>query len=423
LGGTSEATRLALDEALSDGEASVRQNAAWSLTKFAEKALPSLHKALRDKDSLVTRDAASALLMVTKNSELVHPMVKDLLPLCRDPNSEVRRAALNVLARVVDHRDKEAIEPLCWALEQPDKENKRNAALALANIGGPATLPALPILLEAIKNGDPKLRREATLGIRNIGEAAKEAVPELVRLLREDQDPDIRRNAAVSLGGIGKLAEAAIPLLVEKIQDPKEKSETRVKCCMTLARIGPVPAAEQFIPSLVQVLGDTQQDAEVREKVIWALRIHGTRKLNGMNNIKETFTRILQEPANDANRMLRYDSAYMLGVVWQRQAPDATLDVLTEFLEDGTIELFLDEVVNVGTTSNEGKSETGKVKLRGKGDGRNMAVEALKMIGAARYRQRPAIMKQLTNLAQTSTDVLLKKKSAELVQMAEGSIL
>ena len=167
----SPATFKALEIALADKEPAVRQNAAWAIGQFDAQAVPLLRQALRDEDSLVKRDAAGALLKVTdpdKRSEAL----KDLLPLCRDASSEVRREALKVLRTIVVSTDKEAIPFLLWALEDRDVENKCNAALTLSNIGGPEAAKALPVLLEAAKTGDAELRRQSVIALRNqIGRA------------------------------------------------------------------------------------------------------------------------------------------------------------------------------------------------------------------------------------------------------------
>lgn len=428
LGNKSRESLQALETGLGDSEAIVRQNAAWALGQFGEPALPLLKKALRDPDSLVKRDAASTLLQIKSYdkasksynlSDKVHDLLKELLPLCRDTNSETRRAALNVLVLIVEPTDKEAIAPLRIALEDRDLENKRNAALALSNIGGAETAIALPVLLEAIKNGDADLRKQAVLAIRGIGPSAAPVVPELTRLLREDKDAEIRGYAALALGGIGKAAEPAIPLLVKKIQEAGETTETRIQCAMAMARIGNGPAAVAAVPDLLTVVGNPLHDAKVRERVIWALRVHGS-ELRNMNGVKETFTKVVVEVRNENNRMLRYDSAYMLGMIWQQQAPEPTLDVLTEYLHDDTIKIFDKTVSGVGGTSLETKGGITAVEERGKGDGRIMAVDALQLMGPGRYAGRAPLMKQLRVLAADATLYEpLRKKSIELVRVAK----
>ncbi|HZZ78068.1 MAG TPA: HEAT repeat domain-containing protein [Gemmataceae bacterium] len=404
----------ALETLAGDQHAFVRQNAAWALGQFGEAALPTLKKSLRDSNALVKRDAANALLQM-KDADKVHELLPELLPLCRDANSETRRAALNVLVRVVDPKDREAIPPLRAALDDRDVENKRNAALALSNIGGDETAAAMPVLLEAIKNGDADLRRQAVAAFRNIGPAAAQVVPKLIDLLRDDKDNELRGYAAFALGGIGKASEPAVPLLVQKIQDTKEAGEIRIQCAMAMARIGPVPAAAKAVPGLLEVLGDPTHDIRVRERVMWALRVHAE-DLRNMNGTKDTFTRILGEPLNDGNRMLRYDAAYMLGMIWQKNAPEATLDILTDFLKDDTIKIFDKTVSGVGGASAETNSGKTAVEERGKGDGRIMAADALRMMGPGRYAGRPALMKQLRALAgDPTTYEPLRKKAMALI--------
>ncbi len=407
--------RKALDDALGDPVPAVRQNAAWALSQFGESALPSIRRALRDPDSLVKRDAAGALLMM-KDGDKVHDLLRDLLPLCRDTNSEVQRAALNVLVRIVDPKDRDAIPALRWALDTRDLENRRNAALALSNIGGEETAVAVPVLLEAARNGDAGIRHQAVIAIRNIGPAARSAVPELIRLLGDDDDATVREHAALALGGIGAAAAPALDLLVRKIDDRRENLKVRVESAMTVARIGQVEEALAHVPTLLRVLGDKTQETKLRERVMWALRVHGG-GLRKMNGPLETFTNVMKEPLTGSNKMLRYDCAYMLGMIWQQQAPDSTLDVLSEFLKDGTIQIFDSTSSVVGGASAEGQTGTANVKERGAGDGRIMAVDALRMMGPTRYAPRQDIMRQLRVLA-TENGIYppLQKKANDLVQ-------
>ena len=227
-------------------------------------------------------------------------------------------------------------------------------------------------------------------------------VADWIEVLRNDKDAKMRISAAVALGQFGKASEPAIPLLVQKIQDVNENRDVRVECAMALSRIGVVPAAIAVVPLLLDVLGDPKQDAMVRERVMWSLRVHGV-NLKSMNGTKDTFARILKEPL-PKKTMFRYDCAYMLGMLWQSQAPDDALEVLEEFLLDGTVK------IQDGTVSAVGNE-------KGIGDGRLMAVDALKLIGATRYAQRPGIMKQLRILADDNKVYEpLRKKAMELVQ-------
>jgi HEAT repeat protein len=416
-----DASWQALDNLVAnDKEPMVRQNAAWALGKYIEVTLPSLGKALRDDDSLVKRDAASALLSVTRDSEKVRPMLKDLLKMCRDANSEVKRAALSVLVIVVDGRDKDGVPALKAAMEDRDVENRRNAALALSNIGGAeAATAALPVLLESARTGDLELRQQAIAGMSNLGPAGAKAVPELIGWLRSDPDVTLRRFAAQALGGIGAPSATAVPLLAEKIQDRKEASEVRVTCCMALAHLGKIPAARDVVPNLLQVLRDPQDDIAVRERVIWALRVHAI-DLKKINGTEEAFIRVLKERPSEENRMFRYDCAYMLGMIWQAQAPKEAIDVLGQFLDDPNVKLYDRTVVGVGGIGTEIKGGVTTVKEQGKGDGRTMALDALQAIGAARFAQRKDIMAKLRALANDgNVNATVRMRSAELLKLAQ----
>jgi HEAT repeat protein len=418
----SDAARQALDKALTDPEAMVRQNAAYALGQFAEDALPSIKRALRDSDSKVKRDAATVLLQKMSDAGKVHDLLPDLLPMCSDKDSEAQRAALAVLVRIVEPKDKDAIPALRSVLTVQDIENRRNAALAMSNIGGPDTVDALPVLLEAARNGDPELRRQAVLAVRNVGKEAAPAVNELIRYLKEDRDPETRKNAAMALGGIGSASAPAIPVLVSKIQDGRENREVRFECAMSMQRIGAVPAAKEVIPTLLAFLKDTRQDTKVRERVVWALRPHAgnLRKVDGM---KETFERIMKEPRTDGpdgNKMMRFDCAYMLGMIWQSEAPDNALNVLLEFLRDKEIKIYVGTGSTVDITGQERKGGSAKVNEKGEGDGRVMAANALSAIGAGRYAGRADIMAQLRAiLNEPNVDPALRKRVTELIQAAQ----
>ncbi len=413
----SPATLKALETALGDSEAVVRQNAAWAMGRHGLDALPLLKRALHDNDSFVKRDAASALLMM-EDADRVRELLKDLLPLCRDNNSEARRAVLSVLVQIVDPSDKDAIPSLLTAMEDRDLENRRNAALALSNIGGEEASKALPVLLEAIKNGDEDVRWQSVVAIHSLGPNAAKAVPHLIAVLRDDPAAKMRESAALALGGMKGAAESAVPLLVKKLQDGSEAIPVRIVSATALAKIGDVPAATAAAPALVAVVGDPRQEVRVRERVMWALRVHGE-NLRKMKGPKETFTRILTEPLAKEEQMLRYDAAYMLGMVWQSQAPDATLDVLAAFLKDDSIKLFERTVSGVGGVGSEIKGGKTGVEDRGKGDGRMMAADALERIGPERYARRGDIMKSLRALAaDKATYEPLRKKAAALLKAA-----
>ena len=317
--------------------------------------------------------------------------------MCDENNSEVRRAALIVLVKIVGPDDKAAAAAIRRALTDADGEVRANAALALSNIGGKEAVAAVPVLLDSLRRGDVELRRLSAAAFRNIGPDAKAAVPELVKVLL-DPDEETRTNAALALGGIGANAESAIPALVNVIANGQEKSPTRIEAAVALSRIGECPAAVKAVPTLLKVLLDPTQDSKVRERIVWSLRVHKA-ELRMIPGIYPTFTKVLSEARNESNRMLRYDCAYMLGVLQGTDVPPEVLSVLLEFLKDDTILIFENKKTSVGGTGQETNTGKANVKEVGKGDGRVMAVQALMQIGPGRVRARADVTTQLQALA------------------------
>jgi hypothetical protein len=157
----------------------------------------------------------------------------------------------------------------------------------------------------------------------------------------------------------------------------------------------------------------------IRERIMWALRVH-REDLRTMNGTRDTFASIMQEPRNADNKMLRYDCAYMLGMIWQKDAPDHTLDLLLEFLRDDTVKVYDQTDIRVGGGTAETKAVKESIKERGKGDGRVMATDALQAMGPGRYAQRPDILKQLRALgSDASLYPPLRMKAVDLVKAAQ----
>ena len=406
-----------LEAALRDAAPEVRQNAAWALGRVGPAALPKLREALRDGDAFVKRDAAQALNLFDPIP--LRPALDDFLKLCHDDNSEVRRAAVAVLIRIVGPEDaKVAARSLQSVLGDRDEEIRTNAALALANIGGKESAGAVEVLVTALNRGDLELRRQAAAALRNIGPDASRAVPDLIRTLKEE-DKELRTNAALALGGIGPKAEKAVPALVVLLADAKAAPEPRMAAAVSLSQIGDVPAAIDAVPRLLRIVENAGDDGNVRWRIIWALRTHNV-NLRKMEGVYPAFTKVLKEPKSEANRMLRYDCAYMLGVLQRQDVPVVVLDVLAEFLKDNTVQLYESTKATLQGAGQESGAGKANVKEIGKGDGRVMATQALKDIGAARVRQRPDIVQQLRALANDPETFAELKKECQVLLKAIG---
>ena len=413
LGNLATGARAVLEGALDPGEPpAVRQNAAWALGRIGVDSTKALRRALKDADPLVKRDAILSLGEL--GWEVAAPAVADIAACVGEGDPEIRRAAVAVLSRLAGPEDTAAAKALVPALKDADLEIRINTALALSNIGGEGAAPALPVLLEALRKGDLDTRRLAAAALRNLGEAAQPVVPQLIAAL-EDNDTQLRGYAALALGGIGKAAESAVPALLKLLSDAKETIDNRVQAAMALRNIGPVKSAVAAIPKLVEVLVNTETPNKVRERILFALRVH-KEKLNDHPEVLAAFARVIAEPPSAESPMLRYDCAYMLGVLQGSQAPPLTLDVLLEFLKNDKIQIFTGQKVGVtGATSETGVGQV-KAKEEGKGDGRIMAIQALGAIGA-KVARRPDIVQQLQVLAKASDiDPEVRAKAKELLR-------
>jgi HEAT repeat protein len=401
----------ALGRACGDPSPAVRQNVAFVLGKLGPKAVETLRRTLTDDDPLVIRDSANALSLLRKDAR---PAVPQLVGCLGKPglDLETRKAVVTTLVKLVEAKDKEAVDALSRVLKDPDVEVRINAALALGNIGGGEAGVAVPVLREALKQSDAAIRSQAAAALKNVGPQAAPAVPDLVAAL-SDKNEKVREVAAVALGSIGKDAEAAVPDLVNVMKKTDENYRVRAFAAVGLAMIGSCDAAVRAVPDIVNVMTDRKAPYPVRERALWAIRVHNT-KLREMKSVLDGLEKLLSEPRSENANMLRYDAAYMLGMLLTEEAPAKTLDVLQDFLSDSSIRLYEGNTTQSGGGAKEGMSaEASSVQEKGTGDGRTMAIQALREIGRARVVQRQAIVKQLRAIA---TDGKVNKKLREDTQ-------
>jgi HEAT repeat protein len=411
-GTSAKSVRAQLEAALTDTSKEVKQNVAWALGRLGPETVPALRKALKVDDPLVRRDAAGSLGQLEPAA--ARPALPELLDCCKIENSELRLAALGVLVKIVGPKNKDAIADILPALKDSDLEVRQNAALALANIGGTEAAPALPILLDALQKGDTDLKNQAAAAIGNLGPAAESAVNPLINLLSAP-DPTLRRNVVLALGGIGAKAESAIPALIRLIANRKEEKEVRKQAAVAMNQIGVCDAARKVVPDLLEVMQDPADNGEVRWRITWALRVYN-QELRKMDDVLRAFVKVLQEQARPESKMLRYDCAYMLGMIKEDESPKEVLEVLLEFLKDKDVTLYKETSVQTTGSSAETKAGTANVKEIGYEDGRAMAIQALEAIGPEVVRRRPDVVRQLRAIVD-NPDTLpdLKKQTKALL--------
>jgi HEAT repeat protein len=426
LGAAAKESQAALDKALADGQPAVRQNAAWALGRIEPSGVDALRKLLRytgdpktDEDPTVIRDAAKSLALL--DAKVAKPALNDLLELVKrhHPDAEVRKAVVAALVPIVSKDDQAAYGPLSTALDEktePEVEVRRNAALALGNMGGEAAKAAVPVLVDALlQKVDPDLRTQAAAVLKNIGPDALPALEPLRKVLH-DPDPTLRRNAVIALGGLKDKAEPAYNDILALVTDAKEDAAVRSQAAVTLSQIGKVAAAdEKAIRALIGVLQDRTADPKVRERILWALPPVQGKNLDNYPEFFKALEETLPEERTDKNRMLRYQSAYYLGMYRRSNVPKRALDVLNEFLKDDTVQLYAGVGGKAKGTGEKGSGRT-KAKEEGASDGRVMVTQALKVIGKEVVTARRDIMTQLRALADAAeTDARLRKDARELL--------
>jgi HEAT repeat protein len=422
LASNSDATRAALASALSDKEQIVRQNAAWALGQLDDKAVPLLRQALSDttSDSLVKRDAANALFTAARaDASKMRPAMSDLLRMCSDRDPEVRKAGLVPLVKIVDKKDTQALPVLNKVLrDDPDPEVRRYAALALSNVGGQAAAEAVPVLVDALRNGEPHLKRSAAVALHNVGKVGAPAVPDLVKAL-QDADPELRKSAALALGGIGPSAAEAVPWLVHMVTDLKQPLEVRVESAEALTGMGNIAAVQGKIPDLLRVLGNPNEDGDLRIRLAWLFNAFVEHRPT-MQAAFPVMSKICAEPATKDNGSTRYHCAYLLSIAYRQQAPDAAISVLADWLKDNTGKIYSNKRSSVGAQGLEKKGNA-EVQLVLEGDSRIMAVDALRLIGRERIERSGRlndIIQQLQGLVKDNdTHKELKKEAKRLLDI------
>jgi HEAT repeat protein len=408
---SASAVRRALQKALADAEAPVRQNAVWALGRIAAKrsdeVIGSLCQALTDKDPLVRRDAALALGEFGAAARAAVPSLLARFKEDRDPAA--RKTALTTLVNLLGPNDKPLAADLRAALDDTDREVARAAGLALANIGGPEASAAVPALCEALYEAEVEARRHATAALAHLGPDAAAAVSSLGLALADD-DAVVRRNAALALARIGKKAEPAVPALARILAAKGESDEIRTFAAEALWRIS--PAVEPAVPTLLQVLKE-EPNHRLRQRAVLALaHLDNPEQAGVMNALVE----VLSE-TDPESRLVRYDAAVVIGILLGPKAPEKTVDVLVEYLGDKNIQIYTGSDAKVSGVGREARVPETTLTQSFASDVRYQAALALGRIGPK--ANRPEIIQILKEAAQ-AVDANVRQAASEALRKIQG---
>jgi HEAT repeat protein len=377
-----------LRKALQDKDTSVRQNAAWALGQIGEEAgatVAALCKCLNDKDTLVRRDAASALGSMGKAGTAAGESLIGLVK--SEPDEVVKKTALDSLSHLAGPEHQKYAQGLESLLDSKDPEIALGTAIVLARIGGEEASRAVDVLRQALKNPDAQKQEMAAAALASLGAIAAPAMHDLANTLNNaDNATIVRRNAALAIAHIGPEAKPVVPALVRAINS-SAPLEVRQFAAEALGQMK-YPAIAAGLPAILEII-EKDTDATVRQKCVWSLFPMSREDLKQTKTDK-VLAKILDEPAGPMN-LVRFDAARKLANALEDSAPDKTVDVLLEMLNNKSLRVYNSTDAKVEGAGNEAARGTVNVQANTGGDARYMAVEALDWMGAKIAKNDKAI--------------------------------
>ncbi len=229
-------------EAAQDQQPSAAERAA-----IQNEALRALQEALKDSDAEVRQNAMQALAM-SRNAEAIPLFIEAL----KDSDPEIRQKAAWALGL---RRSSEAVEPLMRLLSDAHAEVRQQAAWAL---GLQRDARAADGLASLLNDADIEVRQQAAWALGLL--RSKSAVAGLTRSL-SDSSAEVRQQAAWSLGLIRD--RAAVDGLLTALSD--SSAEVRQQAAWSLGMIHD----ERAVDGLKAALKD--KNTSVREQAAWAL--------------------------------------------------------------------------------------------------------------------------------------------------------
>ncbi len=262
-------------------------------------------------------------------------------------------------------------------------------------------------LRDALREDDPAVQETALLRLANLGPAAEPAVADLAEVLADDKSTaKIRALAAVALNHLVEKARPAVGALVQALR-PAAPVEVRQAAAEALAQMR-YPANEGAVPALLEAIRK-DSDPAVRQRAVWALF-----KLKDLERFgaDKVLTEVLDETA-PAMVMVRYDAARKLADVLRERAPDRTVAVLLDMLQNKNLQVFKRTEPKL---DGPGGAGPGKVNLQASldGDARFMAAQALGWLGAKAARN-PEVVPAL-RAAAAETDPRLREQAQQALK-------
>jgi HEAT repeat protein len=366
---------------LSDPDATVRRQAAWSAGRIAHFAtVDGLCQALSDPDAEVRAEAARSLTHLIGQMEgaaalpqevarrLVDQVGTGLLQAVNDPVNNVRQEVAKALGisrmtaaipslvawalgdenpevsdaagEALSHMPPaDAVSLLAEALSYKDTDVRRRAAEILGAIGSPG---AVSHLIRSLQDDSPQVRESAASSLWQIGSAGHSDA-----LVVHLQSPDAKIRASIA-GLLGKVkAEGALDGLAHVLRDPNEF--VRAAVVNALAAFGPL--ARRHLSALIERLKDP--DAFVRARAAMAVSAAGGGEAQAtealLEVVKDDDSMVVAEALNAfLNLALKGDVKPLARAISEPRVRAMASEMLRN-LEPGRLRLLLDATRDAGS--------------------------------------------------------------------------
>lgn len=180
-----------------------------------------------------------------------------------DPSPQRRLQAVNRLGEL-EFEAQAAFPHLLPLLKDPDADVARAAAVALDKIGTPSQVD-LPLLHQALVDPHTPTRVYAARMIARDGMMTRDGLPAVLAAVR-DRDANVREYAVVALGNYGPGWREALPLFIQLLHDEHEDRAVRLKvrdAADHLRRQVKPPHRPEFVRFFEQYLGDKDPSARL----------------------------------------------------------------------------------------------------------------------------------------------------------------
>ncbi len=237
---------------------SLADRVPYGLGAVGADAVPALRALLADGDPKIRARAAHAVRYIRGPGR---SLVPDLMYAVADADATVRSEALYALACIGEPAAL-ALSTMMGALGDPSADVRRGAASAIESSGvvSDATISALSSAL-GDEESDVRASVLWTLGSasdeRHAEEHGSAAASTLAGCL-DDEDAYVRRTALRQIADFGAHAATAVPVMAAVLSDPD--TDVRRTAIEALGKLGPIAAPAA--PALVAAMGEPQAAAE-----------------------------------------------------------------------------------------------------------------------------------------------------------------